>query len=555
MVILSFSSCSDPVRIYPNTRVLKVGDDPRWSALDWDDTEWDQSGRTDTVGIYWVRFDIYLDKRIHAIKNKGASIISLGSYQAFWDGHLIYENGKVGSNIDDEIPGTFISEFIIPDSLCKEGKHHLAFRVSNFHNTNFRGSWNSFQIAEYGESQKRNLRLTSIMFVLGGGYLIAAIYYLLMFFGQRKDKQKLIFSLMCFLFFGLIFMEFYKFLIPYEYHFHFVRLMIIGLITVSISFIVPYFLYVLFDLPYRRYFVTIYSIVIACILVNNNIIDDQTSQMVSTLMLIVSFIITGIAIYLKRKGSIAIIFAILLIAFINYYTDYSFSHLLFNYDINLFVGFTILVLAILYLMAQKNKARDLAYESSLLKSARLQNELLKKNIQPHFIMNTLTSIMEWVEISPKKSIDFIEALAGEFEILNKIADLKLIPIQQEINLVKRHLDVMKFRKEVEYEWITEGIDESEKIPPAVLHTIIENGISHSIPIDGKIVFHLTFRRDKKQKIYTLKTIAKNRIKSKENPTGTGLKYIQSRLNESYGNRWQLISEEGENGWVTIIIIE
>jgi len=555
LALFGLSSCGEQVRIYPNKRVLKVGDNPAWSSPDLDDSKWGQSGRTETMGIFWVRFEVLLDKRIQLIRNKGVSVISLGSYEAYWDGRLIYENGKVGSNYDEEVPGTFISEFIIPDSLCKEENHHLAFRVSNYHNTNFRGSWNAFQIAEYGEIQKRNLRFTAMMFVLGGGYLIAAIYYLLMFFGQRKDQQKLIFSLMCFFFFGLIFMEFYKFLVPYEYHFHFIRLLIIGLITLAISLIVPFFLHVLFELPYRKYFTLAYSIIIAFILGTNSFIDDQTSQLLSTVMLITSLLLTGFAIYLKKTGGIAIIVALLLIVFINFYSDYSIGQLLFYYDINLFVGFTILILAILYLMAQKNKARELAYESSLLKSARLQNELLKKNIQPHFIMNTLTSIMEWVEISPKKSIDFIEALAGEFEILNKIADLKLIPIQQEIDLVNRHLDVMKFRKEVDYELMTHGIEEDEKIPPAILHTIIENGISHSIPIGGKITFHLSFRKDRNQKTYTLITKAKNRIKSKKKSTGTGLKYIRSRLNESYGDKWKLKSEEDIDGWITTIIIE
>jgi len=507
------------------------------------------------MGIFWVRFDIKFDERIQNIKNKGASVISLGSYEAYWDGHLIHENGKVGRNKEEEIAGTFISEFIVPDSLCGEDNHVLALRVSNYHSEIFRGSWNSLQIQEFGQAQKRNLRLTAIMFVLGGGYLIAAIYYLLMFFGQRKDTQKLLFSMMCFFFFGLIFMEFYKFLVPYEYHFHFIRLLIIGLLTLSISLIVPLFLHVLFELPFRKYFSIAYAILLVYVVGTNNIVEDYAAQLLSTAMLVASIIITAFAMYKRRKGSLMMIISLLIIALINLSSEYRISQFLFDYDINLFVGFTILVLAILYMMAQKNKARDKAYESSLLKSARLQNELLKKNIQPHFIMNTLTSIMEWVEISPKKSIEFIEALAGEFEILNKIADLKLIPINQEIDLVRRHLDVMKFRKEVDYELTTYGIDENEKIPPAIFHTIIENGISHSIPLDGKILFQLSFQKDKSQKKYVLKTIAKNRKKQKEMSTGTGLKYIRSRLNESFGDSWELESVEDEDGWKTTIIIQ
>ena len=551
---MCFTSCSRETQIFPNNRVLKMGDDLGWSKPGTDDSSWDGSGYTTETGVFWVRFKIDLDERIKGIKNKGASVISLGSYQAYGDGHLIHENGRVAKTKDEEIPGTFISSFYLPDSLSGEGNHVLAFRVSNFHNEYFRGSWNLFHIEEFGNIGKKGLRLTAGMFLLGGGYLIAGFYYLLVFMVQRQEAQDFIFSAMCLLFFGLIFVEFYKFLIPYEYQFHYFRLLIIGLLTVAIYFIVPYFIHMLLDLPYRKYFVGTYIGISAIVLLTNNIIYDTTTQLLSAIMLIATTLVTIYAIYLKRVGSNAIMLAVVLIILTNYFSQYSSGVMVFDYDVNLFVSFTILVLSILYLMAQRNKARDLAYESSILESARLQNELLKKNIQPHFIMNTLTSIMEWVEISPKKSIEFIASLAGEFEVLSKISDLQLIPIQQEIELIRHHLEIMKFRKEVNYELHLQNIDQKELIPPAVFHTVIENGISHSTPINGKIVFKLSFERRPGIKTYQLKTIAKNRNRKVEKQSGTGLKYIASRLNESYRDRWQLSSEPDETGWTTRIKI-
>ncbi|MEL6986615.1 MAG: histidine kinase, partial [Bacteroidota bacterium] len=285
----------------------------------------------------------------------------------------------------------------------------------------------------------------------------------------------------------------------------------------------------------------------------NGIVNDIPVQRLSLIMLLASFIICFIGIYLKREGVWIVLVALSLILGINILSSYGQRHLLFNYDINLFISFVIVVITFLYLLAQRRRKEKLSYEASLLLSSRLKNELLKKNIQPHFIMNTLTSIMEWVEISPKKSITFIEALADEFEILNQIADLQLIPIQKEIDLCKHHLKIMEFRKEIQYEWIDEGIDLTEQIPPAILHTLVENGITHSKPIDRKIRFHLCFHKGSDYKSYTLKTIALNRkeaIKSK----GTGLKYIESRLRESYRANWELISKPFDGGWINTIKI-
>jgi len=211
----------------------------------------------------------------------------------------------------------------------------------------------------------------------------------------------------------------------------------------------------------------------------------------------------------------------------------------------------------LYVYAIKRSEERLAYEASLIHSERLKNELLKKNIKPHFIMNTLTSLMDWVEESPKEGIKFISALANEFEVLNDIADYKLVPIEQEIRLCKSHLDVMGYRKEISYQWQEEGIDYNEIIPPAIIHTAVENGVTHSLPDDkDSITFILSFEKNKAFKQYTLTTIAKNRTQthSKIKGDGTGLKYIKSRLQESYPDQWEIKSNSKENGWETIIKI-
>jgi sensor histidine kinase YesM len=551
-MITGLQVCVQAQRINANKRVLKVGDNMDWAQPEYDDSSWGYQP-VDDYNIFWVRFEIDFDKRIDEIKYKGVEMISLGSYEAYWDGQLIYQNGKVGINIDEEVPGTFLSHFILPDSLCGQGKHFLAMRVSNFHSKINLWSWNNFHVEEYLSTSRKNLKLTALMFILGGAFLIAAIYYLFLFFIERRKFTTLIFSLLCFCFFGLIIMEFLKFFYEYPYYFHNYRLCAIGLLTLSIAIMLPNFVYLEFKIPHWKYFALIYCLGLCGFVLHYGILSDYPVQLLSIVMLMVSIGITGFAIYIKSKGAWIILITLIIIGFINSFKTYDIKYLLFSYDINLFVSFIILILSFLYLMAQQRKEEQLAYESSLLLSSRLKVELLKKNIQPHFIMNTLTSIMEWVETSPKKSIEFIEALANEFEILNEIAEEQLIPIQQEINLCKQHLAIMTFRKEIHYELNEIGIDPTEKIPPAILHTIIENGITHSKPINGKIKFELKFERLNNLRLYEIKTIAENRSMNKKSG-GTGFKYIKSRLTESYGNNWELKSAATENGWLTSIII-
>jgi LytS/YehU family sensor histidine kinase len=248
----------------------------------------------------------------------------------------------------------------------------------------------------------------------------------------------------------------------------------------------------------------------------------------------------------KAKGGLIVAAGLLAGVVVNYFMFY---------DFGLFIAFTFLVLCMLYLHTIRAKAMEEAHNASLLLSSRLQLELIKKNIQPHFLRNTLTSLIDWIEESPKEGVVFIRALAEEFDIMNDIAEDTLIPIRQEIDLCRRHLEVMSFRKEICYEWQEERIDENETIPPAIFHTIIENGITHSLPPkEGCIVFCLKFAREKQYKEYTLLTFAKNRQTKKDKRVGTGFKYIEARLTESYGTKWSFDSHAVEKGWETIIKI-
>ena len=210
----------------------------------------------------------------------------------------------------------------------------------------------------------------------------------------------------------------------------------------------------------------------------------------------------------------------------------------------------------LYLLSLRIKEQRLAYENSLVQSTRLRLELLKKNIQPHFLMNTLTSLIDWIEESPKKGVLFIEALAKEFDLLNQIENKTLIPIDQEIALCRTHLEIMEYRKEVNYSWQEEGIDVNEKIPPGILHTLLENGITHSLPLeDNSITFKLIFEVNNQFKSYTFLTFAAAvRQEANTKKEGTGLKYIKARLTESYHEQWEFTSERANHGWKNIIKI-
>src|SRR6185295_820926 len=119
------------------------------------------------------------------------------------------------------------------------------------------------------------------------------------------------------------------------------------------------------------------------------------------------------------------------------------------------------------------RARE-AEEQARRRAATLELELLRRRIAPHFLMNTLNALAEWVESDPKTGVKMFEALAEEFRLLSQISDQPLIPLSEEIALCRRHLEVMSYRVDRPFSLSTRNIDESAEVPPGVLHTLVEN---------------------------------------------------------------------------------
>jgi len=551
LLSLNFLFAYDGI-IYPDRRVQKSGDNPAWAHKDLDDQNWTDEDLRD-LGYFWVRFNFEVDEEILELQHPGLHIISLGSYEVFWDGIKIGENGKVGESPAEEIPGNFMSQVLIPDSLASIGSHVVAFRVSNINMpTYILGSWNACYIEEYKKTVEEYLRVTAFIFVLAGIYLMAGIYYLFLFIMRKKEKEELIFSLLCFLFFGLIFAEYFKFLYLYPYPFHITRLAIVYFLTLFISFLIPYFFVNFFKIPRAL----LINLAILTLLIASSFIltigTDPAARAMSLVSLISTIAIALYAVITKRQHAWVVFSALSISGIVILFYQLSFRFLLYAYDVTLFISFSILVLSMMYVLARRSREQKEAYEASLGLSSRLQNELLKKNIQPHFIMNTLTSLMEWIEEAPGESIQFIEALSGEFEIMSEIAEEKLIPIMQEIDLCKYHIEIMRFRKELNYIFVQENIDPEEKIPPAIFHTLIENAITHSYPDkENRIKIFLRFFRVEGHRYYELEVVARNK-KTEKKEEGTGFKYIRSRLTESYGDLWELDSSPTEKGWLTRI---
>jgi LytS/YehU family sensor histidine kinase len=185
-------------------------------------------------------------------------------------------------------------------------------------------------------------------------------------------------------------------------------------------------------------------------------------------------------------------------------------------------------------------------------AARLEIDLLKRSLQPHFLMNTLTTLAQIVEEDPKVAVRLIDDLAFEFRALNAISGLTSIPLARELELCAAHLRVMTVRTERPWRLEVSGIAQEAVVPPALFLTLIENGFSHQRAEGGSTTFSLRAEGTAEAPRYTFFSPGVVGAVNGGREGGMGLRYVRVRLEELWPSRWKLSQQEVTGGWQTVI---
>ena len=131
-----------------------------------------------------------------------------------------------------------------------------------------------------------------------------------------------------------------------------------------------------------------------------------------------------------------------------------------------------------------------------LERARLQAELdaLQRDVDPHFLYNSLNSLLQLIETKPQRAMAFVEALAANYRYVVDTRGRALVPLAEELAAVERQsvLAEIRFADSVR---LDDAVDRSEAahwtLPPLVLQELFENAVKHNAfdrhaPLDVRI---------------------------------------------------------------------
>jgi two-component system LytT family sensor kinase len=200
-------------------------------------------------------------------------------------------------------------------------------------------------------------------------------------------------------------------------------------------------------------------------------------------------------------------------------------------------------------------------QKRLLLEARL--DALQRQINPHFLFNTLNSIASLVRMKPEMARQMTVKLANILRALLKDHDT-YVPLRDELSFTDDYLDIEVVRFGADKLRVEKQIDPRTLdvlVPSILLQPLIENSIKHGL--EPRLNGGTVTLRSRLEGNRVLIEVADDGVGMGNRPVsslrrtgaGIGMKNVQERLEVLYGNqaRFEVVSNPGRGTLVSIEI--
>ena len=112
-------------------------------------------------------------------------------------------------------------------------------------------------------------------------------------------------------------------------------------------------------------------------------------------------------------------------------------------------------------------------------SERFHHQMLKNQVNPHFLFNSLNTLTSLVEQSPTEAVKFIKKLSDVYRYVLEQRDNEMVTLQEEIDLVNSYIFMQQHRYGDSLAVTINVEHPSWMIPPMSLQMLLENAIKHN----------------------------------------------------------------------------
>jgi len=240
-------------------------------------------------------------------------------------------------------------------------------------------------------------------------------------------------------------------------------------------------------------------------------------------------------------------------------TDIFYSYLLNMSHLTLIYILTVVVTYTYYYIRldNENKLQQSQLETMVLQA---RMKMLRSQLHPHFLFNTLNSVNSLMDIDVKKAQSMVVDLS---DLLRKVLawkDTQTVPLREELALLKRYVNIEKIRfsEDLSVNWDVDNELDEVKVPGLLLQPLVENAIHHGFS-SKHLHLEINIQVLKKENKLVLRVSDNGQGFAKGTSLsafkqGTGLQNTRERLQTLYGVDFKFIVKNAKEGVISEITL-
>jgi len=171
--------------------------------------------------------------------------------------------------------------------------------------------------------------------------------------------------------------------------------------------------------------------------------------------------------------------------------------------------------------------------------AKTHLQLLRLQLQPHFLFNTLNTVAELVHTDPDTADQMITRLGRLLRLSLDHAGHQVVPLRQEIDFLRMYVEIeqVRFQDRLQIVWDLAADTLDAAVPTLLWHPVLENAIRHGVtPLAGRGRIVIASHRDGGDLILEIRDNGKGLPVGGMPREGVGLRNIRERVEQLYGSR-------------------
>jgi two-component system, LytTR family, sensor kinase len=234
------------------------------------------------------------------------------------------------------------------------------------------------------------------------------------------------------------------------------------------------------------------------------------------------------------------------------------TSLLYRFDSRLLAYLCIVVVsqaARYALLYREREVRAAELEAQL---ARAELQVLKMQLQPHFLFNALNTIAEMAHNDPNDADRLIARLGHLLRLSLEQAGHQVVPFRQELQILEAYLEIEQTRFQdrlvVKMDITPEVLDAG--VPALLLQPLVENAIRHGTsPYTGRGRIEVRGERQGEELHVEIRDSGRGFPRPGQYREGLGLRNTRERLRQLYGPEQALsLGSDPAGGAVVTIVL-